>query len=113
LFPTMHVVGIRASLVQEHPWLPTSVFKAFIEAKAIALKELGQIGHFAVTLPWALAQMQEAQSMMGEDYWSYGFESNRHVLDTFMQYHFEQGLSQRLVDSKELFSPAIFKMAKN
>ncbi len=113
LVPTMHVVGIRASLVQEHPWLATSVFKAFIDAKEIALSELGQIGHFAATLPWALAQMQEAKALMGEDYWSYGHEPNRHVLDTFMNYHFEQGLSQRLVDSKELFSPSVFKMAKN
>ena len=36
LFPTMHVVGIRASLAQQHPWLCTSVFKAFLQAKEIA-----------------------------------------------------------------------------
>src|SRR3546814_1932123 len=33
IFPVMHVIGIRKSLVEQHPWLPVSVFKAFIKAK--------------------------------------------------------------------------------
>jgi len=113
LFPTMHVVGIRASLAQQHPWLCTSVFKAFLQAKEIATKELSQIGHFAVTLPWGVAEMQSSQALMGEDFWSYGYEANRHVLDTFMAYHHEQGLSERLVNSADLFAPSSLEMAKN
>jgi len=113
LFPTMHVVGIRASLAQQHPWLCTSVFKAFLQAKEIATKELSQIGHFAVTLPWGVAEMQASQALMGEDFWSYGYEANRHVLDTFMAYHHEQGLSERLVNSADLFAPSSLEMAKN
>jgi len=113
LFPTMHVVGIRASLAQQYPWLCTSVFKAFLQAKEIAIKELSQIGHFSVTLPWGVAEMQASQALMGEDFWSYGYEANRHVLDTFMAYHHEQGLSERLVNSAELFAPSALEMAKN
>ncbi len=113
LFPTMHVVGIRASLAEQHPWLCTSVFKAFLQAKDIALQELSQIGHFAVTLPWGVAEMQASQAIMGEDFWSYGYEPNRHVLDTFMHYHHEQGISERLVNSMDLFAPSSLEMAKN
>ena len=113
LFPTMHVVGIRATLAEQYPWLCTSVFKAFLQAKEIALQELSQIGHFAVTLPWGVAEMQASQALMGEDFWSYGYEANRHVLDTFMRYHHEQGISERLVKSNELFSPSTLEMAKN
>jgi len=113
LFPTMHVVGIRATLAQQYPWLCTSVFKAFLQAKEIALKELSQIGHFSVTLPWGVAEMHASQALMGEDFWSYGYEPNRHVLDTFMAYHHEQGLSERLVNSAELFATSSLDMAKN
>jgi 4,5-dihydroxyphthalate decarboxylase len=113
LFPTMHVVGIRASLAEKYPWLCTSVFKAFLQAKAIAIQELSQIGHFGVTLPWGVAEMQASQALMGEDFWSYGYEANRHVLDTFMAYHHEQGISNRLVNSSDLFSPSTLEMAKN
>ncbi len=34
LFPIMHLVGIKKSLVAQHPWLATSLYKAFLEAKA-------------------------------------------------------------------------------
>ena len=29
LFPIMHLIGIRKTLVAQHPWLPTSLYKAF------------------------------------------------------------------------------------
>jgi len=32
MFPIMHLVGIRRSLVEKYPWLPASLFKAFSEA---------------------------------------------------------------------------------
>jgi hypothetical protein len=44
-------------------------------------------------LPWLTAHVDEARALMGEDYWPYGFAANRHVLDTFLRYHHEQGLS--------------------
>ena len=40
----MHVIAIRRSLAEAHPWLPKSVFKAFAEAKRRAWQKLAQIG---------------------------------------------------------------------
>jgi 4,5-dihydroxyphthalate decarboxylase len=42
---------------------------------------------------------------MGPDYWSYGLEANRGVLETFLRYHHAQGLSPRLHSPDELFAP--------
>jgi 4,5-dihydroxyphthalate decarboxylase len=42
---------------------------------------------------------------MGVDYWSYGFQPNRKVLETFLRYSFEQGLSKRLLTPEEIFVP--------
>ena len=36
---------------------------------------------------------------------SYGFEKNETTLKTFLRYHFEQGLSKRLLQPEELFAP--------
>jgi 4,5-dihydroxyphthalate decarboxylase len=113
IFPTMHVVGIRKSLVEQHPWLPVSVYKAFIEAKDLATEDLKQIGHLAVTLPWSVAELEATKKLMGEDYWSYGLDSNRHVLETFTRYHHEQGISPRLVKPEELFFASALDLAKN
>ena len=40
IFPIMHVTGIRRTLVEQHPWLPAAVLKAFEQSKAKCLEEL-------------------------------------------------------------------------
>ena len=35
IFPIMHLVGVRRTLAEKHPWLPAAVLKAFEQAKAI------------------------------------------------------------------------------
>ena len=64
---------------------------------AIALEEMG--------LPWLVAHVEDARREMGDDYWSYGFQQNRKVLETFLRYSFEQGLSKRLLTPEEIFVP--------
>jgi 4,5-dihydroxyphthalate decarboxylase len=49
---------------------------------------------------------------MGDDWWSYGLEPNRHVLDTFLRYHHEQGLSKRRFSPEELFAPETLETFK-
>ncbi len=58
IFPIMHAIGIRRSLVETHPWLAVSVYKAFLKAKQICMAELGQIGHLAVSLPWCVVRLR-------------------------------------------------------
>lgn len=112
IFPIMHIIGIRKSLVEKHPWLAASVLKAFIKAKDIAMYELGQIGHLFASLPWGVSEFESARRLMGEDYWSYGFEANRFVLETFTRYHHDQGLSSRLVAPEELFAASSLDLTK-
>ncbi|HEX4884082.1 MAG TPA: ABC transporter substrate-binding protein, partial [Casimicrobiaceae bacterium] len=56
-------------------------------------------------LPWLTAHVEETRALMGDDFWPYGFAANRHVLDTFLRYHHEQGLSSRRLQPEELFAP--------
>jgi 4,5-dihydroxyphthalate decarboxylase len=113
IFPTMHVVGIRKTLVEKHPWLPVSVYKGFLEAKRLATEELAQIGHLAVSLPWSVAELDATRQLMGADYWSYGLAENLHVIETFTRYHHEQGISPRRVKPEELFYGSALDLAKN
>jgi 4,5-dihydroxyphthalate decarboxylase len=112
IFPIMHAVGIRRSLVEQHPWLAVSVYKAFLKAKELCMHELGQIGHLATSLPWSVAEYDRARQVMGEDYWSYGAHDNHHVLDTLARYSFEQGLSVRKLDVSEMFVPSTYELSK-
>lgn len=112
IFPIMHLVGIRRTLVEKHPWLPASVMKAFAAAKALALEELGLIGHLAVTLPWPVAALHHARRLIGEDFWSYGVEPNRAQLERFLDYSVDQGLSARRPTVEELFAASTLEMSK-
>jgi 4,5-dihydroxyphthalate decarboxylase len=113
IFPIMHLVGIRRSLVEQHPWLPVSVLKGFSVAKRLALEELGLIGHLAVTLPWPVAALNHARRLIGEDFWSYGVAPNRAQLEKFLDYSVEQGLSMRRVDVDELFAHSVLDLSRS
>ncbi len=112
IFPIMHIIGIRKSLCEAHPWLPVNVYNAFVEAKRMCMAELGQIGHLYTSLPWGVAEFQDAQALMGEDYWRYGVEENRLELETLCRYSFDQGLSARKLSPEDLFARPVRELFK-
>jgi 4,5-dihydroxyphthalate decarboxylase len=112
IFPIMHLVGIRRTLVDQHPWLPAAVMKAFDQSKAAALAHLSDTSATKVTLPFIEEQLAATRELMGEDFWPYGLESNRKTLETFLRHHHAQGLSSRLVKPEELFHPSTHESFK-
>jgi 4,5-dihydroxyphthalate decarboxylase len=112
IFPIMHIVGVRREIVARHPWLPAAVLKAFDKAKTIALDRLADTSSTKVTLPFIEEQLRGARELMGRDFWSYGVDANRHVLETFLRHHHKQGLSSRPVTVEELFHPTTFETYK-
>jgi 4,5-dihydroxyphthalate decarboxylase len=111
-FPIMHVVGIRRTLAERHPWLPGAVFKAFEQSKQVSLTKLSDTSATKVTLPFIEEALKDVRSLMGEDFWSYGVPQNRKVLDYFLGQHHAQGLSSRRVSVDELFHPATYETFK-
>ena len=109
VFPIMHVVGVRKTLAEQHPWLPGAVFKAFSQSKAAALDALSDTSATKVTLPFVEEQLKAARETMGEDYWSYGVAKNRQTLETFLRHHHSQGLSSRHLAVEEIFHPATYE----
>jgi len=112
VFPIMHLVGVRRTLAERHPWLPGAVFKAFEQAKAVGMEKLSDTSATKVTLPFVEEALRNARALMGEDYWSYGVEKNRKVLDYFLAQHHAQGLSSRRVAVDELFHPGTYEAFK-
>jgi 4,5-dihydroxyphthalate decarboxylase len=112
LFPIMHLVGIRKTLAEKYPWLATSVYKAFCEAKARAMIDLRDVNALMVTLPWLEAETNETSAIMGDDFWKYGVAENLAEIEALTQYIYEQGLADRKVRVEELFHPSTFDIAK-
>jgi len=109
LFPTMHTVVIRRDVYAKNPWVAMSLYKAFTEAKTRAYALLNQTAALPAMVPWLVAEVEETRREMGEDWWPYGLEANRKVLETFLRYHHEQGLSKRRFAPDELFARETLK----
>jgi len=112
LFPIMHLVGIRKTLAEKYPWLATSVYKAFLEAKAIAMTNLCDVNALLVSLPFLEAETRETMAAMGNDFWKYGVHENLREIEALTQYIHEQGLADRKVAVEELFARPTFDMSK-
>ena len=106
IFPIMHVVVIRDDVLERFPWVARNLFEAFEAARRIALTDLRQTAALAVMLPWLHAEVERTRALLGEDYWPYGIEANRHVLETAIRYAYEQGLIRQRFRVEDLFAPS-------
>jgi len=107
IFPIMHTIAMRSDVIADHPWAPKALYHALIEARDIAVEGLYDTDALRLALPWLLDHVEEAWSVFGENFWSYGLEANRPTLTALGRYVFEQGLSPRVVAAEELFMPGL------
>ena len=112
IFPIMHTVVIRRDVYERNPWVARSLFKAFNLAQREVYEDLRETAALKFMLPWLLHHVEETEKLMGQDFWPYGLEPNRHVLETFLRYHHEQGLSKRLLRPEDLFAPETLESFK-
>jgi 4,5-dihydroxyphthalate decarboxylase len=112
IFPIMHVIAIRRDVYEANRWIARSLFKAFIAAQRITYDNLAVTSAMTSMLPWQVAAVEDARAELGDDWWPYGLDRNRAVLDTFLRYHHEQGLSARRLQPEELFAPETFEAFK-
>jgi 4,5-dihydroxyphthalate decarboxylase len=112
IFPIMHTLGVRKTLLEAHPWLASALMKGFGKAKDIALARLTDTSATKVTLPFVDSHLLAARLLMGYDFWSYGFEPNEPTIDKFLERHHLEGLSSRRLRARELFHPASLESFK-
>ncbi len=112
IFPIMHTVVIKREVYEANPWVAQSLSKAFAQAQRRCYEDLRETAALKAMLPWLTAHVEEVQREMGTDYWPYGLAKNEVALRTFLRYHHAQGLSQRLLEPRELFAPETLESFK-
>jgi len=106
IFPIMHAVAIKKSLVKQNPWLIEAVFDAYSQSKQKAYDYMAKAAWLRDSLPWFGQEFDETRALMGDNYYSYGIEPNRKTLDALFRYSHQQGLCSRKLTIAELFEPA-------
>jgi 4,5-dihydroxyphthalate decarboxylase len=112
IFPIMHTVVIRRDVYEANRWIAVALYKAFVQSQKITYAQLRTTASLQTMLPWSSAEEEQTRKLMGDDFWPYGFDANKHVLETFTRYSFEQGLSKRKLDPAELFAPETLEAFK-
>jgi 4,5-dihydroxyphthalate decarboxylase len=104
IFPIMHFIVMRRSLVAEAPWLPNALCQAFERVEAEVLADPAR--RAALEPPIHGATVDEAVAIFGADPWRHGIAVNRKVIETFLAYAHEQGLTPEPRHVDELFVDA-------
>ena len=105
IFPIMHTVVVRRDVYERDRWVAQSLYKAFRAAQRETYEDLAQTAALKTMLPWLTSHVEETRREMGDDFWPYGMEPNRHALTTFLRYSHEQGLAKQLLQPEQLFAP--------
>ncbi len=109
IFPIMHVLGVKKEIAEANPWLPGALLKGFSQAKTIAQQALQDTSATKVTMPFVEDTLTMARRLIGPEIWTYGVPGNEKVLDTFLDLHHRQGLSDRRMSVDEIFHPATYE----
>jgi len=108
IFPIMHVIAVRKQLALEGPEIVKAVYKGFCAAKDTMEKKLTAgmtFNNMTVMIPWLSHLIERDRDLLGNDWWRYGIARNRTAIDTYLRYHFEQGLSKRRLTIEDVFVP--------
>jgi 4,5-dihydroxyphthalate decarboxylase len=103
-FPIMHCIVIGRRLYEQYPWVAASLYKAFCEAKAVAIRKMRYIAIPRYMLPWMHDDLDEIERVFDGDPFKYGLEAGRHNFETFMQYMAEQGIIHAPLAVDDLFA---------
>jgi 4,5-dihydroxyphthalate decarboxylase len=111
IFPIMHTLVLKRSLIERHPDLPKKLFDLFCESKRLGHKAMR--GHWRADmqdLVWRESYFTEESALFGGDPWAYGLKKNEHVIRKLMDYCYQQGVAAVKIEPKDLFVPATLQL---
>jgi 4,5-dihydroxyphthalate decarboxylase len=110
IFPIMHAIAVRNSLIKKHPQLVKDIFNAYSESKKMDFKFMKSLGWAYNSLPWYGQELESTIEVMGDNYWPYGIKPNRKALETLFRYSYEQGLSSRQLTIEDVFETSSLEL---
>ncbi len=108
IFPIMHVLAVRKSVLEQKPEVAAALFELFSQAKRQARHWYANIP--SMVMAWRQHALDEESAVFGGDPCPYGLDANRDVLNTFIEYCEAQGICERNLSPEELFAPETWEL---
>jgi 4,5-dihydroxyphthalate decarboxylase len=109
VFPIMHVIAIKRSLLADNPLIARNLVSAFEESKRRSLERLFDPAVSRYPLPWLPTYARRMRDLFDGDPFPFGIEENRATLETFLTYCHQQGIAHRLAKPEEIFPAGIME----
>lgn len=100
--PVNHTYIIRGDIYRKHPWVAFNLYNGFVRAKALAREKL--LESIPSALLFGPEYLKRTQDIIGDDPFPYGIKANEAMLETITAYSYEQGLTPKKMNFKELFA---------
>jgi len=104
-FPVMHTIVLRRDIERQHPGTARRVMEAFTAARDRCLEKLRDPSDMSMPLPLLSSHIEQVMDLFGDDFWPYGLDNNRATLEMFLDYCYEQSVSNRRLKLDEVFGP--------
>jgi 4,5-dihydroxyphthalate decarboxylase len=105
LFPLMHCVIVRRSLIETYPDLPAALYRAFDAARRLALQDLDGRDYPKVAMPWMTTFRRQSLTALGGEAWTYGVEANADEIAAMLTYALADGLTEHRLPVEAVFAP--------
>mgnify|MGYP002629225259 FL=1 len=107
VYPIMHIIAMRKSILDENPWVARNLMNAFQESKRRSLERLFDPAVSRYPLPWLASYARRMRDKFEGDPFPYGIEENRPTWEQMSLYTFQQGIAHRQFAPEEIFPKGI------
>ena len=77
VWPIMHIIAMKRSIVDQHPWAARNLYNAFLESKRRSIERILDPAVSRYPVPWLTAYARARRDQFGGDLFPYGIEENR------------------------------------
>ena len=102
-FPIHHLLLVRNSVLEQHPWVARSLYDAWEASKRRLYARQEEWQRIHQTSLWYRGLWEEERAAAGADIYPWGFTKCRHELATLLRYAHRQGATPREYAPEELF----------
>jgi 4,5-dihydroxyphthalate decarboxylase len=90
----MHIIAMKKSIVDGHPWAPRNLLNAFQESKRRSIEQLLDPAVSRYPVPGLTTYARKMRDRFG-DLYPYGIEGNRPTWEQMALYTYQQGIVWR------------------
>lgn len=98
--PGMHLIGIKAQMAADHPWLAAELSELIDESQRVWTAKRRK---YAETTPWMFDELLKVASDLPANWSESGLDANRRMIVDFSQELHAQGILPRVLTPEELF----------